>query len=1577
MKYEMNAILKSKSTRLLSALLAVLMIVAMLPTSAFAWSAEEGTKCTSTYGDKYLGSDGDNYYSKAGNTLFYNDDGSFYVSYHSGGVARYKYLMIDSNGTSHHVYCIESGVSYNYSDTYNSTSGKNSKYFQNLPIASQFGIMMALMYGWHDGASSPVAGTNVDDFIYATQCIIWEYQQQIRTSPTTLASANGVDANLFYDTLKNRPAEKCYNWILDQMSKHYVVPSFSSRSQSNAQTYTMKYDQANDNYSLTLTDTNNTLADINFSESGITVTRSGNQYTFTSKNMISNAVTISAQKKTNLGMGKMLIWGCPGKQTMASGAEDPVYFYFKLNTETKGVGHIVKTSEDGKVEGIKFTITGNGVNETVTTGKNGTVDLDLLPGTYTVTELPDDKYETQAAQTVTIVSGKTSTVTFNNTLRRGDLKVTKTAEDGLVEGVKFHLYGTSYCGLPVDEYAVTNASGIAVFDDVLIGTGYTLEEVGTPDRYIVPDNQTAAIEWNKVTNKSFDNVLKKWKLTVTKQDVENGSAQGDANLAGAKYGIFKGDELIDTYVTDADGKFTTKYYVCGTDWSIKELDSSEGYLVTPGNEQIGVDPKNYTAEYNSEAMTQYEQVKKGNIAIIKHTDDGQTQIETPEEGAEFAVYLKSAGSYDNAKDSERDYLICDENGFAQTKDLPYGRYTVQQIKGWEGRELLKPFDVFVSEDGETYRYLINNANFFSYVKVVKVDSTTGKTIPASGIGFHIYDPSGNQIQMTFTYPTVTTIDTFYTDGDGMLITPEKLEYGKGYSLVEVSAPYGYVLNSDPVYFDITEENSTEENAVTVVVVTKENAPQMGVITVEKTGEYLASVIDTKDSKRLVYEVGGLAGAEYTVTAAEDIYTPDGTLRYSKDEVVAVLVTEADGKAMTEPLFLGRFNVVETKAPYGMIINPTVQTVELTYAGQEVEITETSTGFYNERQKIEIDLNKVMEQNEVFGVGNNGEITSVNFGLFAADEIVAADGSSIPTGWVLEVVECDENGYAAFSTDLPVGAKTYVKEISTDKHYILSDKEYPVVFEYAGQEVAAVHITVNDGKDIPNELIYGTIKGYKVNRETGDKISGALFGLFRADETSFTEDNALLTAESGEDGVFTFENVVYGSYTVRELRPAAGYLENETVYPVTVDENGDVIEISVVNDLIPEIGTTAAIDDEKEVCATEVFTLTDTVEYKHLVPGKEYTLKGILMDKATGEPFLQNGEQITSEVTFVPEAPSGSVEVLFTFDAKLIKTDTSIVVFESLYSDSKELTVHADIEDEAQTVTVIVHEIKTEASTDGKKETTIGGEITIEDIVSYHNLTPGKEYVVKGTLMNKTTGKPVTVNDEPVTAEAAFTPETRDGEVKVSFAFNSYVITETTDVVVFESLYREDVEIAVHADIEDEGQSVKVYVPEIKTTASIDGKKEITTAGKVTIEDVVSYTNLIPGTEYTIRGTLMNKTTGEVFTVNGETITAEVKFTPESRNGEVKVTFTFDAHDLTTSTKVVVFESLYRDDVEITTHKDIEDKDQTVTITPPPDVPQTGDNSNLGVWIGLGGIALGGAIACVIMYFKKKKDDGEK
>ena len=327
--------------------------------------------------------------------------------------------MIKDSSGSRQIMCIESGIDYNAGGTYDSVSGKNSSYFQNLPTTAQYGIMLTSVYGWRPGKTAPVSGTNEDDFAIATQSILWEYQQQLRTSPTTLA-ANSYDipADTYYKGIQGRPAEKCYDWLLSQMESHATVPSFASHRSSSAEVYTLKYNQAADNYSLTLTDTNNTLADIKFSAGGITVSRSGNQYTFTSKKMIESAVSITAQKNIPNIDGNILIWGYPGKQTMMSGAEDPVVFYLKVKTETTGVGHIVKHSEDNKVDGIKFNIAGNGVNQTVTTKKDGTVDIELMPGVYTVTELAEEKYEPQSVQRVTIVSGHTSTVTFSNVLKR-------------------------------------------------------------------------------------------------------------------------------------------------------------------------------------------------------------------------------------------------------------------------------------------------------------------------------------------------------------------------------------------------------------------------------------------------------------------------------------------------------------------------------------------------------------------------------------------------------------------------------------------------------------------------------------------------------------------------------------------------------------------------------------------------------------------------------------------------------------------------------------------------------------------------------------------------------------------------------------------------------------------------------------------------------------------------------------------------------------------------------------------------------------------------------------------------------
>lgn len=284
------------------------------------------------------------------------------------------------------------------------------------------------------------------------------------------------------------------------------------------------------------------------------------------------------------------------------------------------------------MDGITFRIKGEGVDKTVKTANGGVIQVDnLRPGVYTVTEAEYDKYVPQETRRVTVVSGQVSTVNFSNKLRRGDLTVKKTAEDGLTEGMKFRLYGTSLSGIEVNEYAVTDKNGIARFKDVLIGTGYTLEEVDTPTRYVVPEKQTAAIEWNKVTNKSFDNILKKFNVTVTKNDSEKGLPQGDASLAGAKYGIYKGNQLIDTYTTDANGQFTTKYYICGNDWSLKEISPSEGYLLNTESQHIGAEAKLYTVEYNlAKPLDSLEDVIKGKIAVIKHCDDGSTKIETPE-----------------------------------------------------------------------------------------------------------------------------------------------------------------------------------------------------------------------------------------------------------------------------------------------------------------------------------------------------------------------------------------------------------------------------------------------------------------------------------------------------------------------------------------------------------------------------------------------------------------------------------------------------------------------------------------------------------------------------------------------------------------------------------------------------------------------------------------------------------------------------------------------------------------------------------------------------------------------------------
>ena len=1724
----------------MSALLAVMMclsaFIGMGTTTAFAAEAETDEVVMMAFpreGD-------DNYSANWGHGELHYMNGWF-----AGESKKVTVYTIGSwNGNA--CYCIEPGTPLAIGDV---MTKRDETYWDNYPStynktieADEIKLFIGriFQYGYTGTVTTEWRSQNAADadklaHIMATQTLVWETIVGERDS-----DFNHVDPGS-YDAVKDRVATNhplysqfisYYNSMEANVQKHSKVPSFFAKSTSKAQEIELAWNGTN--YSATLTDTNNVLGNYTFSadQSGITFSVSGNKLTVTPNTAPSGKVSITATKTGSVRKG-VVVWSdgviTPGSgiqdlSTYSAEVNDPVKGYLNIKVSL-GSAKIVKTSEDGKVSGITFTITGNGVNKTVTTGANGEIKIDnLSPGTYTVTEVVEDRYEPQTAKTVTVVSGQTATVSFNNTLKRGDLKIVKTSEDGIVsgipfvvsgngitknvttdangeikiegllpgtytvteqhkdyyepqasqtvtveydktatvsfdnvlkrgdltvtktaedgltegikfrltgtsdsgvkidvtatvdssgkayfkdiligsgylleevdtalkyivpdsqdveiewakvataevynelkrgdlkviktsednfvEGMKFRLYGTSLSGEKVDVYANTDKNGVAVFEDILIGENYTVEEVNTAIRYVIPESQGTVIEWNKVTEVKFHNDLKKWRADVFKLDADlagfddgdsglvpvelmpmafslnsdamvddlggiYGQSQGDATLEGAVYGVFKDGALIDTYTTDKNGYFLTDYYPCyeNVEWTIREISPSEGYLLDETVYYIDTYAGQYTVELNTVYPDVYEDIIKGKITIIKHTDDGSTKIETPEVGAMFEIYLKSAGSYEAAETTERDILTCDEFGYAETIDLPYGVYVVKQIKGWDGRELLDPFEVFVSEDGEVYRYLINNANFESYLHVVKTDSTTGKTIPYAGAGFQIYAPNGSLVTMSYTYPTLTVIDTFYTNEEGTLLTPEKLPYGEGYYLVEVQAPHGYVLDATPIYFDVTEENSADENGITIVKVVKENEPQKGTITITKTGEVFSSVVESDGAYQPVYEIKGLAGAIYEITAAEDVVTLDGTLRYKKGDVVATITTGADGTATTEPLFLGKFEIREITAPHGMILNGDTVTVELTYAGQEIKITTTSAAFVNERQKVEIDLSKVLEQDEKYGIGINGEITSVKFGLYASEDIAAADGKVIPKDGLIEAVTCDENGKAVFVTDLPVGAKVYVKEIATDSHYILSDSTYPVTFEYAGQDTAAVKISVNNGEAITNEIIRGNIIGKKLD-EDGFTICGALFGLFRENETEFTEETALATCLSNEIGIFTFENVPFGRWIVREIKAAPAFVLNENSYAVTVGTDEEVIEITIENEFITgsvkatkvdkeypdnklsgavfevyvDVDNNGEFDPEIDLFVGEMTETDDGIYEMHDLRYNGY----FLYEKTAPEGFLKDDGYHYFEIRNDGETVIVENEAGVGFTNQPILGNVTTTKVDKEYPDNKlsgaVFEIYKDVdgngEFDAEIDTLVGEMTETEAGVYLYEKLRYGGYFLYEK-------TAPEGFVKDDTYHYfeiRNDGETVTVENE---AGVGFTNKPIVGELELT----------------------------------------KTDISDGKVLANV-GFRIRNEAGEIVAE---GYTDENGIAKFTLR---YGKYTYEEFA-------ALDGYIPD--------------------TKAYPFE--IKEDGEIVK--------AAMTNEKIPEVPQTGDESNIGFWIGLAAVALGGVIATAIVLIKKKKDD---
>ena len=987
-------------------------------------------------------------------------------------------------------YCVEHGIALGLGDNGGYTSRElTQEQLNKLTLIDYWGRYKnianikgcsAVNYNWD---TIEVSAEYLTEFY--CQLLIWE---TINSFGGDFVGASSVSIQSSIGGMANIASQSTYNGfkkaVLAKVDQFYTKPSISG------QTVTLKVGE-----SKTLTDTTGALASYRdtplVNTTGISVTKQGNKVILTATGNPNPTGIVSFAYNVDLNYYK----DEPGyyyehavSQDVATcgfAGRDPTSVTFNVKVELDGSMKIVKTSEDGKVSGVRFRVTGNGVDTTVQTGTDGTIIVpNLKAGSYTVTEL-----------------------------------------------------------------------------DV-------------PDQYVQPKSQTVTVKANETATVSFTNVLKKWKATITKVDAETGAAQGDASIAGAVYGVYHGSDLIDQYTTNASGQFTTKEYVCGDNWYIQEISPSSGYLLDTTKYPVGAEPDKYTLEHNQIPIGVKEQVIKGKIQIHKQYE---TLEGTPkdEAAAEFQVYLKSAGSYDKAKASERDTIITSASGYAVTKNMPYGTYIVHQTKGGAGREFVDDFEVMISANNQTYSYELLNELKNGQLKIIK------------------------------------------TSDDG------KVE-----------------------------------------------------------------------------------GIQFRVTRLAD--------NYSK-----VYTTDASGLILTETLPIFEDNEGKTKYQY------------------RVEELDTKETF----------------------------------------------------------------GYA-----LP--------------------------------------------------------------------------------------DPQIVTLEEGDIAEVNFHNV-----------------------PL-------------------EIGTMAKFEDgTKDTQSAQDIVLVDTVRYTGLQVGKEYKLSGVLMNKATAKPFLDfDGNEVTAEATFTPTDADGTVDVTFMFSSLHLKQDTEVVVFETLYREDIELATHAQIDDEGQTVKIRVPEIGTTATSEDGHRVDPLGEVTIFDEVSYTNLKPEKEYTVSGVLMDKATGKAfLDADGKEIKAETTFTPTQPTGTVTVEFVFNATVL-HGKEVVAFETLYYEGIELATHAEINDEGQTVELKNPEIGTKATADGKKEIT-ADKITITDVVSYKDLTPGKEYKLTGVLMNKATNDKLLIDGKEITAEATFTPKATTGEVEMTFTFDARELTAETEVVVFEKLYRDGIEIAVHADIEDEGQTVKILP--------------------------------------------
>ena len=1070
---------------------------------------------------------------------------------------------------------------------------------------------------------------------------------------------------------------------------------------------------------------------------------------------------------------------------------------------------------------------------------------------------------------------------------------------------------------------------------------------------------------------------------LLKKQTADGHGSGNTKLEGAEYTVKYYDTLSDTdpaqdgnapkytwvFKTDENGIIWLgeDWLISGSDGlisdfggsytipigtiTIQETKAPEGYLLNDTVYVAQTDIVNGTVrttnlptDDNAAQETPYE----GTISIQKFLGGGST-VKTSEPDAEFEIYLTSAGSYNAAPEESRQTITTDANGYAITKRLPYGTYTVHQTKGNNKYYFVDDMEITINENNANYHKILEDSPIEFYIKMVKKDADTGNTVNVAGTTFELYDENGSKISFnTMTSSGMQTIDSFTTDENGCVYTTEKLLKGN-YTLVETKAPDGYVLDSTPVQFTVSEDTYTADGGAEFILVEKSDKAVTGQLTVTKVGEVLdkwdATTADS--SNHFVYKKANISGASFVLTAKEDIRTADNNgYAYRAGDLVAEFTTGADGSSVINNLPLGSYVLTETKAPAGFVLDAAPVDVTLTYAGQTVEIVKDSKTVENERQKIAVDANKT-------DAATMNPLLNTVFALYADEDIVNHDGTVIiKKGAMIERQSTNALGKAVFVSDLPLG-RYIVKEIDSPTGYGNRFEAKTIDATYKSQ-TTKVQTFSYFFEDDHTEI---------VRTQALDTTTGTHQGALSADNKyvvsdhvecdnlfpgkTYTLKGTLTDKETGKalkdiNGNDVTESVTFNATGVKQVVTVTFSFEAElagktlVAYEDMFQDGKKIYTHADIDDTeqtvyYPEIHTTATdkASHTHTGAVDEQTTVTDKVEYKNLIVGNTYEVSGVLMNQETGEALLdKSGEKITAKTTFKAEKSDGTVELAFTFDSSLL-AGKSVVAFEDLYNENIKVAFHTDIKDEGQTVHY--PEIHTTATDAATKTHTAAPDLktTIIDKVDYKNLVPGEAYEISGVLMDKTTGeKLLDKNGNTVTSKTSFKAEKADGSVDVAFTFDSSLLTGKS-VVVYEDLYSGDKKVVSHADITDEGQTVNF--PEIHTTATdkATGTHTGVVNEKTTITDKVDYSNLTVGEKYKVSGVLMNKETGEkLLDKNGNAITSEKEFTAESKDGSIDIEFTFDSSLLAGKT-TVVFEDLYNENVRVAFHTDINDEGQTV------------------------------------------------